>query len=138
MGAGQNVKFDIDKSVSLEGNSGPYIQYTFARTQSVLSKVKNKLSFARPGLAKLETEELSLLRTLYRFEDVIEEAGKNFAPNLLCNYLFDLSRKFNLFYAKYKIIGSDNEDFRILLTSAVSQVIKNGLNLLGIKSPERM
>jgi arginyl-tRNA synthetase len=68
----------------------------------------------------------------------VEEAAKNFSPNLLCNFLFDLAQKFNLFYEKEKVIGGENERFRIILTSAVGQILKNGLNLLGIETPEKM
>ena len=75
---------------------------------------------------------------LYRFPEVVEEAAQSFAPHLLCNYLFDLSQKFNLFYQKRQIIESENKEFRLALTQAVGQVIKNGLYLLGIKAPERM
>jgi arginyl-tRNA synthetase len=87
---------------------------------------------------KLENEEVSLLRALNKFPEVVELAGEKFAPNILCNYLFDLAQKFNLFYQKHKIIGSDQEDFRLTLTAGVGQVIKNGLNLLGIEALEKM
>ena len=177
-GIGKDLSFDFDESISLEGNSGPYLQYTFARTQSVLAKVKSQKSthstssglmlseveaskvksdketvipsaarnplgishFVRDDIAnfKLESEELSLLRALYRFPEVVGEAAGSFAPNLLCNYLFDLSQKFNLFYQKHKIIESDNREFRLALTAAVGQVIENGLDLLGIQAPKRM
>ena len=133
-----DIVFDWDEILNMQGDSGPYIQYTFARTQSVLSKFKNEISFARPGLAKLETEGVSLLRELNRFPEVVEEAGEKFAPNLLCNYLFDLAQKFNLFYQKHKILDSEQKDFRLALTKAVGQVIKNGLNLLGIQTPSKM
>ena len=86
----------------------------------------------------MEPEEVSLLRALQRFPEIVWEAGENFSPNLLCNYLFDLAQKFNLFYQKHKILESENRDFRLALTQAVGQVIKNGLYLLGIKAPERM
>ncbi len=130
-----DISFSFDESISLEGNSGPYIQYTFARTQSVLAK---KPANSNLGTADLEPEELELVRMLAKFSEVIEEAGNNFSPNLLCIYLFELSQKFNLFYQKHKIIGGEKEEFRLSLTKAVGQVIKNGLYLLGIESPEKM
>lgn len=144
----QDIVFDWDEILNMEGNSGPYLQYAFARTQSVLAKItrdkkketnsKADISFAGGRLAKLEMEELALLRVLSRFTDVVEEAGEKFAPNVLCNYLFDLAQKFNLFYQKLKIIGSENQDFRLALTQGVGQVIKDGLHLLGIQAPEKM
>lgn len=134
----QDIVFDWDEILNMQGNSGPYLQYAYARTQSVLSKAKNEISLARRRLARLESEEISLLRALNRFPEIVEEAAGNFAPNILCNYLFDLAQKFNLFYEKHKILGSKNEEFRTLLTKAVGKTIKNGLNLLGIQAPEKM
>jgi len=133
-----NISFSFDESISLEGNSGPYIQYTFARTQSVLGKAQNTNHELRVMNYALEVEEESLLRTLYKFNEVVIEAGENYAPNLLCNYLFDLSQKFNLFYQKHSILKGENQDFRLLLTETTGKVLKQGLNLLGIESPEKM
>lgn len=135
-GRTSDILFSFDESISLEGNSGPYIQYTFARTQSVLAKVNN-LKLTTYNL-KIEQEELEIMRILSKFGEIVEEAGDNFAPNILCNYLFELAQKFNLFYQKHKIIGSQNEGFRLALTKTVGQVIKNGLYLLGIEAPTKM
>jgi len=135
-GLNQDIAFDLNESISLEGNSGPYLQYTYARSQSVLSKSKKSAKFKTPDT--LEEEELVILRKLSQFQEIIIDATKNYSPNVLCTYLYDLASKFNTFYNKHKIIGSENEDFRILLTFGVGQVLKNGLNLLGIDSPERM
>ncbi|MBI4079123.1 MAG: arginine--tRNA ligase [Candidatus Levybacteria bacterium] len=141
VGTGQDVAFDIDKSVSLDGDSGPYVQYTFARTQSVLAKIKvqsSKIKTINQNVNILENEELQLLRLLTKFPEVVQEAAKSFSPSLLCIYLFDLSQAFNLFYQKHPILESANSGFRVALTAAVGQTIKNSLNLLGIKAPERM
>ena len=135
-----DILFSFEESISFEGNSGPYIQYTFARTQSVLAKVKtqnSKVKIERQK-SKLEAEELSVLRLLVHFSEIVEEAGENFAPNLLCNYLFELSQKFNNFYQKHKILGSDKEEFRLQLTFAAGQILKTGLYLLGIEAPSKM
>ncbi len=141
----QDIVFDWDEILNMQGNSGPYIQYTYVRTRSVLAKACVDSGQARmtsfwgeKRLQNLKPEEISLLRVLNRFPEVVEEAAKNFAPNILCNYLFDLAQKFNLFYEKHKILGSENEELRLALTEAVGIVIKNGLNLLGISSPEKM
>lgn len=130
-----DVVFDWDKIMNLEGNSGPYLQYTVARCNSVLKKANNP---ATQLINKMENEEALILRTLIHFPEVIEEAAETYSPNLLCNYLYDLAQKFNSFYNKDKIIGSETETFRLLLTSGVSQVLKNGLKILGIDTPERM
>lgn len=136
----QDMAFDINESVSVEGNSGPYLQYTVARCNSVLSKIEklktgNLLEISNPNF---EIEELSVLRALVRFPEVIVSSTAKYSPNLLCNYLYNLASKYNGFYNKHKIIGGENEDLRLILTSGVGQVLKNGLTILGIKAPERM
>jgi len=137
------IVFDIEESISLEGDSGPYLQYTHARCQSVLAKSEKDLrneEFVFPYL-HLKTEEQNLLRTLYKFPEVVQQAGEKFSPNLVCSFLFDLAQKYNVFYNKHSILKADNKElirFRLFLTLAVSQIIKTGLNLLGIATPERM
>lgn len=137
VGTGANTAFDIEKSVSLEGDSGPYLQYTYARTRSVLAKSQIDLS-SGSGDLKWEIEESDLLRHIYRFSDVVEDTGREYSPNILAEYLFHLAKLYNNFYQKHKIIGSDKEAFRLVLTKATGKTLKDGLNLLGIKSPERM
>ncbi|MCL4353567.1 arginine--tRNA ligase [Patescibacteria group bacterium] len=139
-GIGLEIIFNLDASISLEGDSGPYLQYTYARTRSVLSKVKSQKSKVKSTIQnlKLEMEELDLLRTIYRFPETVEEAAKNFSPNIICFFMFDLAQRFNLFYQRQRIIGSENEGFRLLLTESVGRIIKTGLYLLGIESPEKM
>ncbi len=130
-----DIIFDWEKMMAMEGNSGPYLQYTVARTNSVISKAKK---MGESKMVDLNIEELSILRSLIRFSEVVAGAARNYSPNLLTNYLYDLASRFNTFYNKDKIIGSDNEDFRLALTEGTGQVLKNGLKLLGIGSPEKM
>jgi arginyl-tRNA synthetase len=140
----QDIVFDWDEILNMQGDSGPYIQYGFARTQSVLFKAKCPSlagSFKDKKKLKFEPEETSLLRAISRFPEAIVQSGESFAPNILCNYLFDLTQKFNLFYQKHKILQSkipEQRDFRLELTAGTGQIIKNGLNLLGISAPEKM
>lgn len=138
----QDINFDWQETINLKGNSGPYLQYTYARTQSVLGKSKFKIlnfnSNFKFQISNLSNEEQILLRTLYRYPEVITEAAGEYAPNLLSNFLFDLAQKFNFFYDQQKIIGSDRECFRLQLTAAVGQILKNGLSILGIEALERM
>ena len=137
------IVFDIDESINLEGDSGPYLQYTFARCQSVLTKsgenFKNlKVDFSH---LHLKPEETSLLRTIYQFNEVFKDAGDKFSTNLVCRFLFDLSQKYNLFYNRHSILSADNQElihFRLFLTMAVSRVIEDGLRLLGIEAPQKM
>ena len=139
-GVGHDIEFDFKTSVSLEGNSGPYLQYTYARTRSVLRKVKDYKSKVLINKLELNDQEISILRTIYKFSEVVTDSAESYSPNLICNFLFDLAQKYNSFYNDYPIIKSDKDikQFRLLLTVAVSQIIKNGLYLLGIKVPERM
>jgi arginyl-tRNA synthetase len=139
-----NIVFDWDEVLNMEGNSGPYLQYTVARTNSVFNKAKNSKSKIPNSLEfrnsnfEFDSEELGVMRNLVRFSETISMASKMYSPNILCGYLYDLAQKYNNFYNKDKIIGSDKEGFRLALTFGVGQVLKNGLSLLGISSPERM
>lgn len=134
-----NVVFDWEKMMNLEGNSGPYLQYTVARCNSVIQKAPALKGDSFKGEhGNLDDDELAVLRSLIRFSEVIEIAAKTYSPNLLANYLYDLAQKYNGFYNKDKIIGGENEQFRLALTSGTGQVLKNGLKLLGIETPERM
>jgi arginyl-tRNA synthetase len=143
-----DINFDIKESLSLEGNSGPYLQYTYARTQSVLTKSKEedgKTAGVFDNLMNQEfnNEEFSVIRALYRFPEIISMSTKNYSPNLLCNFLYDLAQKFNLFYNKHGILeqrtkNRKQSEYRLFLTSATGQILKNGLNLLGIEAPQKM
>lgn len=133
-----NINFDWDSMFAMDGNSSPYIQYTIARCNSVLLKgrtLKAGLVCKGPTLTE---QELSVLRKLSQFQEIIVTATKNYSPNILCNYLYELASKFNTFYNAEKIIGGENEQFKLLLTKSTGQVLKNGLKLLGIESPEKM
>ena len=149
---GSDVIFDFGKSVSFEGDSGPYLMYTYARCKSVIRKAA--ADSGQVGMTSLEgvtlnIEETELLRAFYRFEEVIWEAARDLAPNTICSYLYDLAQKFNLFYQKHSILGSDNRqhitnnrvmitEFRLALTRATAGILKRGLYILGIESVERM
>lgn len=136
VGLTQDVAFDFKESISLEGNSAPYLQYTYARTRSVIEKSEGgKKTLGEKGI---NTEEANILRALVKYPEVIENAAKLYSPNLLANYLYDLAQKYNTFYNKHRIIASDNEAFRLKLSQKTGEVIKDGLNILGIETPERM
>ncbi|MBI3384761.1 arginine--tRNA ligase [Candidatus Gottesmanbacteria bacterium] len=139
VGRMQDIAFDFDESLSFEGNSGPYLQYTFARAKSVLAKSTRIKELKNKGI-KVENEEMAILRSLYKFPEVVLSAAQNYAPNLICNYLYDLAQKFNYFYDKLPILKAkdDSRALRLRMTAAVAQVIKNGLKLLGIETPEKM
>ncbi|MGH7203196.1 MAG: arginine--tRNA ligase [Candidatus Levyibacteriota bacterium] len=146
----QEIAFDLDESVSFDGNSGPYLQYTYARTQSVLRKTeneerrtKNTWKFDQStdgGNLKVEIAERELLRLLSRFEEIVEEAAVRYSPNILTTYLFELAQAFNLFYQKHPILREKENvrDFRLFITAATGTVLQKGLNLLGIQAPDVM
>jgi len=139
----RDIVFDWDKIINLKGNSGPYLQYAFARTQSVLEKsysnrvaVNSKIDFK-----ELQEIEKIILKKFLHFSEVVEQAANSFSPNLICNYIFNLSQSFNLFYNEVSILKADTKEqkeFRLALTFGVGQVIKNSLTLLGIESPNKM
>jgi arginyl-tRNA synthetase len=140
-GLGKDVEFSFEESISFEGNSGPYLQYTYARTQSVLRKVQPSESEIRTiQSVDLQKEELDLLRLLLRFDDMVVESAERYAPSVLCGYLFELAQLFNLFYQKCSILHASDSvrDLRLDLTAGVGQVLLVGLSLLGIDAPERM
>lgn len=134
-----NISFDWEKILNLKGNSGPYLVYTYVRAKSVFEKGKKKVKFNFKNL-ELEKEELEILREFLKFKDTIENAVNSFSPNLICDYLFNLAKKYNLFYEKFPILKEKEpkRSFRLLLSLSVSQIIKNGLSLLGIEVVEKM
>lgn len=134
-----NVVFDWEKIMNMEGNSGPYLQYTVARCNSVVAR--GNVVNLNPKPLTLNPTELSVLRKLSQFQEIIVTASKTYSPNILCNYLFELASKFNTFYNKCSILTNSDQqrtNFRLTLTSGTAQVLKNGLKILGIESPERM
>ncbi len=133
-----NIIFDWDKVVNLEGNSGPYIQYTYARARSVIDKAGYNLRDVDLEITSLDDMEEKLLRKVFHFSEIIEDAGIRYSPNIVCSYLYSLARDFNYFYASKRILGDKKELFRVVLTRAVKVTIEAGLWNLGISSPDRM
>jgi len=134
------IYFDLDSTISIEGNTGPYIQYAHARISSILKKTP-ELKRSAASLKILEPAELGLARKLLHFGEIIEFAAKDYKPNLLCNYLFELASLFNRFYQEAPVLQEKNDElksFRLNLITATAQVIRNGLYLLGIEAPEEM
>ncbi len=136
----QEIAFDLDESINFEGDSGPYLLYTYARCKSVLRKAGDQ-SYQLSAISyQLNSEERAVCRLITHFPDVVADSAANLAPSTLCKYLFELAQAFNLFYAKHTILEavSHQSAFRLAMTAAVSQVLKNGLHLLGIATIERM
>jgi arginyl-tRNA synthetase len=139
------IVFTWDKALSFEGNTGPYLQYTHARTYGILRKVASSELRVDTELTtkntQLTTQESSILRKLIKFPQIIEQVAQDYLPNNLCNYLFELSQSFNSFYQEVPVLQETDEklkSFRLNLITATAQVISNGLYLLGIEAPEEM
>ncbi len=135
------IYFDIDESIAVDGNSAPYLIYTYVRCQSVLRKANNYLPHDRDiDNIALNIDELNVLRLINQFPEIVQQAAIQFAPNLIANYLYELAQKYNYFYQKNKILESEakTKQFRLMLTQAVGKVIKEGLYLLGIKTVKKM
>jgi arginyl-tRNA synthetase len=139
----KRILFDPEESVDFQGNTGPFIQYTYARIQSILRKAdfdygKNVTLSAVEGLHEKEKE---LLKQIQLYPDTIQLAAENFSPALIANYTYDLVKEFNSFYQQVSILGETNEQKKILrvqLSKKVADVIKSAFLLLGIQVPERM
>lgn len=139
VGIGSDLTFSFEESINLHGNSGPYVQYAYARTQSVVSKSQvGSRKSQKLELRSANNEELELLRALVHFPEVAQDAAEKFAPSGVATYLFDLAQKFSVFYEKHKVIGSEHEEFRLVLVNGVGHVLKNGLQLLGIPAPQKI
>jgi arginyl-tRNA synthetase len=146
------IHFDIDESIAVDGNSAPYLIYTYVRCQSVLNKSqklevksqnlksKVKSEFNNETMKQLNNDETNVLRLINQFPEIVQQSAIQLSPNLIANYLYELAQKYNYFYQKNKIIESEDKikQFRLSLTQATGKVIKEGLNLLGIKTVEKM
>lgn len=142
--ARKNMLFNPKESIDFNGNTGPFIQYTHARIQSVLRKAKSEgidILEALPLNISLNEKEEGLIQLLSDFASVIKQSGKDYNPSAIANYIYDLVKEFNQFYHDYSILHEENVEvkiFRLALSSAVGKIIKSGMGLLGIEVPDRM
>ena len=135
----KRILFNPEESVDFQGNTGPFIQYTYARIQSILRKAGTPTEVS--NLLVLHPKEKELIKQLQLFPETIQQAGAQYSPALIANYTYELVKSFNSFYQNVSILGTDNNEeksFRIQLSKAVSDVIKTAFGLLGIEVPERM
>ena len=133
--------FEWDQILNFQGETGPYIQYTYVRTRSVLEKVKKVPEFATVDLNELSDEySQNIIKLMYNFENTLVQVTKKEEPSILSRYLIDLAKAYSSFYNENKIITDEQktQDARVYLTYAVGQVLKTGANLLGIEMPEKM
>jgi arginyl-tRNA synthetase len=140
----KDINYDPEKFLSMEGYSGPYILYSYTRAKSILKQSEKDVGGLNlPILQNVlnEQPELELLRTIERYSEISLKAGIEVAPHMICNYIYELAQKFNKFYTECPVLNASNEDIkasRLLLTAATAQVLRNGLNLLGIETVEKM
>jgi len=121
----------------MDGNTAPYIQYTQRRANSILEKA-NKKDLDMKITMSVSKEELSILKLLYEFPNIIKLSAETFSPNRIVSYLFELAQSFNTFYNAEKIIGHKKETLKLKITKSTSQTLKNGLEILGIETVNKM
>lgn len=146
VGTKQEIAFDINESVTFEGDSGPYLQYTYARCKSVVRKAKSgseglKLENSLSLISQANLEEKNILQIMVQFPEVVRQAAEELSPSVVCAYLYRLASSYNVFYNKHSILQSANQaqtNFRLALTQATADIIKQGLFLLGINVLEQM
>jgi len=142
--ARKNMLFNPEESIDFNGNTGPFIQYTYARIRSILRKAKAQgieVPDVLPTTAQLSDKEISLIQHLNDFADVVRQAGSDYNPSCIANYCYDLVKEYNQFYHDFSVLKEEDKEkqlVRLALSEAVSKVVRNGLGLLGIEVPERM
>jgi arginyl-tRNA synthetase len=140
----KNMLFNPTESIDFDGNTGPFIQYTYARICSVFRKadeLKIRIPDRSPEIVALNDKEKTLLKLIHEFPGVIKDAADSYNPSLIANFIYELVKEYNQFYHDYSILkenNRDSRDFRLVLSRMVSRVAKNGMELLGIEMPERM
>lgn len=142
--ARKNMLFNPEESIDFNGNTGPFIQYTYARIRSILRKAEAQ-SIAVPeafsGNVNLSVKETELIQKMNEYEAAVRQAGIDYSPSGIANYCYELTKEFNQFYHDFSILGADTDDekaLRLLIAKNVAKTLKNGMRLLGIEMPERM
>ena len=136
----KNMLFNPKESIDFNGNTGPFLQYTYARIRSVLRKAGGIDMDIKPKAAPNEKES-TLIQKVADFKSVVEEAGRSYSPALIANYCYDLAKEYNQFYHDYSILKEENEEvknLRLLLSAVVARTLKAGVSLLGMEMPDRM
>ncbi len=141
--ARKNMLFNPKESIDFNGNTGPFIQYTYARTRSIERKAAEAgVNIENANVPEsISEKECSIIRFMNEFPAVVKQAGTDYSPSGIANYAYELAKEYNQFYHDFSILREENEDakaFRVLLTRNVGKVIKTAMNLLGIEVPERM
>ena len=139
--ARKNMLFNPEESIDFNGNTGPFIQYTYARIRSILRKATDTPALPAELAAELNEKETALIQKMNEFPAAVEQAGKDYSPSGIANYCYELTKVFNQFYHDYSILNEPDEQkkaIRLVLARNVAKIIRNGMGLLGIEVPERM
>ena len=131
--------FNPEESIDFNGNTGPFIQYTYARIRSILRKNNQDLNFKKT--IKLSKREIDLIKSILEYPKVIQESARSYNPALVANYIYELVKDYNSYYQATPILKAKDKNvisFRVLLSKKVSENIKSAMSLLGIDVPERM
>ena len=140
--ARKNMLFNPEESIDFNGNTGPFIQYTYARIRSILRKAEAEGLVAKTdGDISLNEKEIALIQKMSEYGAAVAQAGKDYSPSGIANYCYELTKAFNQFYHDYSILGAETQEqkqLRLALAKNVAKTIKNGMSLLGIEVPERM
>ncbi|MFN3640204.1 MAG: arginine--tRNA ligase, partial [Flavobacterium sp.] len=136
----KTMMFNPEESVDFNGNTGPFIQYTYARIQSIIRKAEHVNSFDSQHIS-LEPKEKELIKIVAQFPEIIQSAASSYSPALIANFIYDLVKEYNSFYQSIPILGEtdvEKRNFRVLLSAKTAEIIANAFKLLGIEVPERM
>jgi arginyl-tRNA synthetase len=140
--ARKNMLFNPEESIDFNGNTGPFIQYTYARIRSILRKAEAEGIEAKADVeTELNEKEVALIQKMSEYGAAVAQAGKDYSPSGIANYCYELTKAFNQFYHDYSILGAETPELkqmRLALAANVAKTIKNGMALLGIEVPERM
>lgn len=142
--ARKNMLFNPEESIDFNGNTGPFIQYTYARIRSVLRKANAQgldINSPVPAGTEVNDKEAALIQLLADFDATVHQAGEDMSPSIIANYCYDLVKEYNQFYHDYSILREENEGkkrLRLVLSANVAKIVRSGMNLLGIEMPERM
>ena len=139
--ARKNMLFNPEESIDFNGNTGPFIQYTYARIRSILRKAAEQNIPLISHQSDLTAKEIELIQKMNEFGTAVAQAGKDYSPSGIANYCYELTKVFNQFYHDYSILNEPDEQkkqIRLVISRNVAKIIKNGMSLLGIEVPERM
>ena len=140
----KNMTFNPRESIDFNGNTGPFIQYTYTRILSVLRKAtENNITYGIRAneQTKLNSKEVELVKQMYSFPGIVKDAFESYNPAVIANYVYDLVKEYNQFYHDFPILKENDQyirEFRLILSKKISEIVKDGMNLLGIEMPERM